>query len=109
MNLGFECYTGRPSNIYSRLIRVVSSLTRTSLVRRFKIGITNNPRRRWRKYENFYDDMVVVYGTTSVTHVFSLECSLIDHNFDVCENIRTGGGGRVGDGPYYLYVVRKFR
>ncbi len=106
----YSCFTGRPQGIVSDVLRVISAYTREDRVRRFKIGITNNPERRFkRKYAKRYDKMIVVYRSSSINSVSELECKLIEHNRELADNARDGGGGDYGDPPYFMYVVIKYR
>jgi hypothetical protein len=52
--------------------------------------------------------MIVLYRTRSIDSVSKLESHLVEHNWEVADNSIGGGGGRIGDPPYYLYVVRRF-
>lgn len=79
-------------------------------VSRYKIGITNNPERRFkRKYIKSYDKMIVVCRSSSIHSVSELERKLIEHNRELTDNIISGGGGDYSDPPYYMYVVIKYR
>ena len=76
----------------------------------FKIGITNNPKRRAKEYRNSdYRLMHILYKTNSIGHARELEKILIKQFRDKwnkrLENSIGGGGGRTSDGMYYLYVV----
>jgi hypothetical protein len=100
--------TGRPEDIVSDVLRSISAYTRRDRVRGFKIGITNNPERRFRDgYAHAYHKMAVVYQSTSLKNVSELECLLIEHNWELADNIINGGGGNYGEPPYYLYVVMR--
>lgn len=100
--------TGRPQAVVSTVLRKISAYTRESNVRWFKIGITNNPERRFQKHKTNYDRMVVIYRTISLDSVCELECELIEHNRELADNMIGGGGGKAGKPPYYLYVVIKY-
>ena len=53
--------------------------------------------------------MLVLYQSSSINCVSQLECELVEHNWEFCDNMIGGGGGPVGRfGPYYLYVVVKY-
>ena len=102
----FDFMTGRPSEVASTLRRRVSAYTRQGLVRRFKIGITNNPRARFSNgYARDYDEMIVLYRSSSLDSVSRVECDLIEHNEEITKNRIAGGGGNCGDPPYYLYIA----
>ena len=107
-NMHFDVTTGRPSEVASTLRRRVSAYTRKELVQGFKIGITNNPRGRFSNgYARDYDEMVVLYRSSSLDSVSQVECDLIEHNKEITKNRIGGGGGNYGDLPYYLYIVLK--
>ncbi len=104
----FDFVTGRPSSVASTLRRRVSAYTRSNLDRGFKIGITNNPSVRFSNgYADDYDEMVVLYKSSSIDSVSEVERDLIEHNKDITQNRIAGGGGNYGEAPYYLYIVLK--
>ncbi len=73
---------------------------------RFKIGITNNPRKRFSNgYSADYDEMIVLYKSPSLDSVSQVEHDIIEYNKEITENGIAGGGGNYGDPPYYLYIV----
>lgn len=83
--------------------------------RAFKVGITNWPENRILQYEHehprHYSEMIVLYETTSRQNAANLERALIDYNWYRAElrNQIGGGGGRHGEGWYFLYMVRRRR
>jgi hypothetical protein len=92
--------------MYSPVCRSLSALTPERYVERFKIGITNDPIRRFGIYVDAYDEMILLYRSRSINNVSDMEAMLIDHNRDLAMNRTGGGGGNIGrTGPYYLYVV----
>lgn len=102
----FDPVTGNPSVVASTMRRRVSAYTRKDLVRGFKIGITNNPAARFSNgYSRDYDEMIVLYKSSSLESVSEVERDLIDHNEEITKNRIAGGGGNYGDPPYYLYIV----
>jgi hypothetical protein len=109
MTIFYDCDTGRPQEILSAIRRRISSFTRTGSVRKFKIGITNNPERRYQQaYANAYDEMLVLYESSSINFVSELEYELVKHNWDFTDNLVAGGGGGIGQTPpYFLYLVIK--
>jgi hypothetical protein len=106
----FDFETGRPSTVAITLRRRVSAYTRKEVVRRFKIGITNDPRRRFSNgYSADYGEMIVLYKSSSLDSVSQVERDLIDHNQEITKNRIAGGGGNYGDPPYYLYLVLRHK
>ena len=106
-NIYYDFNTGWPSQIMSTLLRRVSQYRLYSP--RLKIGITSNPEGRAYQYDyNFgiYDEMILIYSTSSDSNVRTLEAALIEYYWDVCDNSIGGGGGSRGLPPYYLYIVR---
>ena len=78
----------------------------------FKIGITNDPDARAGQYDYiepfpYYDEMILIYETSSGINARELESELIRHYGALCDNRIDGGdGGGSGSGRYYLYIVR---
>ena len=74
-----------------------------------KIGITSKPKSRASKYNNEtnYDEMIVLFKSSSKSVIRSFEKFLIDKNWAIIDNEIGGGGGPLRDGPFYLYVIRK--
>jgi hypothetical protein len=104
----FNYVTGRPQEVVTDVLRSISAYTRRDRVRGFKIGITGNPDRRFgEEYARAYHKMAVVYCSKSIANVSELECLLIEHNWELADNIISGGGGNYGNPPYYLYVVTR--
>lgn len=106
MEIRYEIQTGWPSqtNIHQR----ISAYTRTGRCAAFKIGITNNPDRRASLYRSngaVYHEMLVLYRTSSDSHVREMERFLCDYYSGCSDNINAGGGGPSSEGPYYLYVT----
>ncbi len=70
------------------------------------IGITSNYRERAEDHEAEYDDMILIYRTHSEKNVRTAERFLVKLFEDDLDNEIGGGGGQLGDPPYYLYLVR---
>jgi len=110
MRLVDEAVTGWPSTVDLR--RSISARVRQDRCASFKLGITDNPERRMRRYEGSYDEMVLLYRSTTHDHVAQLEDEYVtsySDKLDSCDNIRRGGGGRYNDDSpvFYLYLVIK--
>ena len=105
--------TGRGKKTYNSVCRSLGALTRENMVSRFKIGKTNDPFGRFkREYARLYAELLVVYRTRSRGAAADMEKRLIDQNWEYrrCDNWASGGGGHVGErGPYYVYVVIRYR
>ena len=95
--------TGWPSRL--DWPRIVSAFSRPDRVANFKIGICGDPGERARAYEGTYDEMVALYETGAERFVRDTERFLTDYYWDVCDNSIRGGGGRLSEPPYYLYIV----
>lgn len=122
MNIRDECETGWPSGVrlqqrvaaYVREDRLrnyslphrVKAYVRDEPLRRYKVGITSDPPTRAGRYGAQYDEMILVYRTSSNDHVRELESVLTEYFGDDCDNEISGGGGRQAiKGRYFLYVV----
>jgi hypothetical protein len=113
-------WSGFPNSVTQRGKTILDSL-RQSIGRyhgwnsgELYIGFTNNPCRRAKQHErnkpDTYEDMIVLYETSSLSNVVDVERSLIDlAQSRYLVNSRTGGGGREGPGPYYVYVLIPFQ
>ncbi len=84
-------------------------ITRLTSNRKFKIGITSDPRRRADEYcydtGDRYQEMVVLCQTETSNPIRKLEAILVSKHQD-SDNKQGGGGGQLAKPPYYLYVVR---
>ncbi|MGH2361410.1 MAG: hypothetical protein ACRDGM_12825 [bacterium] len=110
MSVHYDEVMGWPSEVASTISRKLGGYTRTSAVRRFKIGFTSDPEQRFTVgYSGSFDEMIVLYRTSSIVHVKDLETDFINYNWDVTDNEIGGGGGRIGDPPYFLYVVVRYK
>lgn len=104
----YNYQTGHPNTVVSSVLMLISAYTRVDRASSFKIGITNNPENRFKQaYAIAYDQMAVVYQSSSIKNVKELERLLVEHNRELCDNIIAGGGGNYGEPPYYMYVVIK--
>ena len=104
-----KVYTGHPDQVIPNLRRRVSAYTRQS-VYEFKVGYTHDPRQRAISYGDAYDQMVVLYKSTSDRNARQVERALIEYNRDLASNERAGGGGsRSSSRHYYVYLVRRRR
>ncbi len=103
------CYiTGVQTNVICDIKKKVKALVKDK--DSYKIGITNNPEGRFiNAYRNNgYDEMHVVYKTTSLASIRKSEIEIIEQHWDDCDNQISGGGGNYGNSPYYLYIVIKY-
>ena len=100
-------YTGNPNVICSRLNISVGQYCRR--YNNVKVGITNNPRRRFyehidRNPEMHWERMVVKYKTSSVNNANTVEDWFINNRPDLV-NKWTGRSGMSGNGPFYVYFL----
>ena len=107
MEIYDETQGGWPSQVNSTMRRRISAYTAGN---DFKIGITNNPDASAGQYdytEPDYDEMILIYETSSIINARELESELIKHYGARCDNrIGGGDGGGSGSERYYLYIVR---
>lgn len=92
----------------------LSARLRKDRARKFKFGFTVDYKRRWREtYRDDYDDMRILYQTTSHANVVMAEKIIIDYYWawKGCVNERRGGGGPNAKESdiHYLYVVIKYK
>lgn len=110
----FREASGWPSQVEHRVRRKVGALARHGAFHR-KIGITNDPVRRWKQAYRHHGwvQMHVIYQSSSHVHVCSLEQMMVQRFFDDLMtspgyywNGTGGGGGRKPTaGPFFLYLV----
>lgn len=108
MELKYDYWTGTMNQVLESLNRSLGQYHRH--YRRVKIGVTNNPERRKNEHGRSkikWDYMDVKYKTTSINFVTKLEIILINSHWDYIVNEIGGGGGPVGSGNQYLYVLLK--
>ena len=108
MNLKYDYWTGPINEVERSLISSIAQYIRH--YNNVKIGRTNNPSRRFDDHGRSsigWNIMVVKYKTTSANYINRLEKLLIDRYRPYLLNEIGGGGGPLGDGPYYLYVLLK--
>ena len=98
---------GRPRQIVPVLGQLLTRYSRTTPHQ--KVGITSNPRQRsqWSGYRD-YDEMVLVYRTTSENYARRVEIELIEGWCHMLDNEQLGGG-QLGAPPHYVYIVRARR
>ena len=105
MNIRQKETTGWPSSLIALRHRI-GAFTRGQAD--FKIGITCRPRERGYEYdrlEPYYDEMIVLYKTSSIKNARDLEKDLVKHYWKRCDNLKDGGGGNIGTAPHYAYIV----
>ena len=95
--------TGTPRAVLPRLRAGI--LRQSKNCAGFYIGITSDYWRRSSSYASNYDDMVVLYRTTSEKYVRQVEHELVDYFWNTCDNLTGGGGGGLGRQPFFLYIV----
>ena len=108
MELIYSYWTGSYNDVLETLTRSIGQYNRHN--KKVKIGVTNYPERRVGEHSRSkvkWDCMVVIYKTTSVNFVTKLEIIQIKNHWEKITNDINGGGGPVGDGKQYLYVLLK--
>ena len=108
MSVQWDPWTGRPSELESVMKQRISAYVREVGCGDYKIGITNDPERRFREYkssDDVYDRMIVIYQSKSWKSVTDFEKRMVDYYIEYDANLTRGGGGSYGAGPYYMYVV----
>jgi predicted GIY-YIG superfamily endonuclease len=107
--ISYGIITGAPSMVNERITSKVSAYIRAGRVRKFWIGTTSKPERRFaQRYARKYDRMIVVYRTSSKAFARQVEKRLIKHYRRVAANRIRGGGGDIGGPPYFLYIVLRY-
>ncbi len=111
MQIRYELETGWPDE--RALRQRVAAYGRIDRVKSFKVGISSTPNKRAALYRHKnpeYEEMVVIYKTTSESHVRNTERNLTRwfKEDEECDNKNLGGGGPIGPAPYFLYVVLQY-
>ena len=105
------CYkynTGHLSRLETQLRRRVTGFAKWWA--RIKIGITNYPENRARQHylnDPSWNKMIVLWETSSIKQVREAERRLTNWAW-YCKGIKnevSGGSGREGEKPYYLYIL----
>ena len=102
MSIEYDPWTGWPSDLEESFKRRVSAYVRNCGLYKYKIGITNDPERRFRQpdYRHRYNKMIVMYQTNSSNSVDDMEKRLIEYYKCYCANEISGGGGPKGAPPF---------
>lgn len=99
-------YTGFPSNVIPLLKISISLFLRN--YKRVKIGITNNPERRWNEHlrqdMESWDRMVIKYRTRSVNNANRIEKHFIE-NEPALYNRWIGWSNMSESDYYYVYIL----
>lgn len=104
-------WTGWPSNL--ELKKCLGQYLRQGHHHHVKVGITNDPVRRFKEHKKVYtwEKMVVFYKTVRYENATEVERLLINHLEEsnaefVHYNKREGGAGKIPEsGPYYVYLL----
>lgn len=109
----FSCRSGWPNSVLVSLTKAVGAHSRR--FHHCKIGISNDPCRRWREAyrPHGWHAMQVLYRSTSHQHVCRLESALVSRFFErddrltywYYNEVGGGGGPKPVSGPYFLYLV----
>lgn len=108
MEISYSESTGTPSNVSTELKQRISQYIRG--YSEFRIGKTNDPEARARAYVaqgDDFDQMIVLYQTSSVKNGQVLESDLIDLYWESAgfQNERGGGAGAKGVGVQHVYLL----
>jgi len=105
--LEYDYWTGHFTDVIESLNRSMGQYIAWN--NKVKVGITNDPERRWQDHAKTrprWKRMVVKYRTTSIKKTRDLEWYLTEVYWDYLDNRVAGGGGMIGKGKYqYLYVL----
>lgn len=109
MELIYDYWKGKPSEVNTSLKRSISQYTR--YYSNVKIGITCRPKDRLRQHNKMnldWEKMIIKYETSSINFINKIEKDHIDYQWEFVTNLRAGGGGPNGKtGPFFLYVLLK--
>lgn len=103
-NVEYNIYTGWPKYVI-RYLSISIGLYRL-WYKKVKIGITNNPERRFYEHKKSedWDRMIVKYETCSVKHANEIEKYFIGrHNW--LENSWTGWSNMGKGNKFYVYIL----
>lgn len=100
----YSWYTGWPHEII-RYISITIGLFRTKY-KRVKIGITNNPERRFYEHQrrDGWERMIVKYETSSIKHANEIEKYFINRH-DWLENSWAGWSNMGCGSKFYVYIL----
>jgi len=99
-------HKGRAVDVAPSVYDVARRVAQHRRTNAYKIGYTNNPRMRLSKHREHYDEMIVLYQTRSLDSALNMEAWLISEMWCSNDNAIGGGGGKVGEPPYFVYLVR---
>lgn len=100
----YSMYTGWPNTV-ERFLRITIGIFRIRY-RRVKIGITNNPDRRFYEHQcrDGWERMIVKYETTSVKHANEIEKYFINR-CEWLENTSTAWSNMGAGDRFYVYIL----
>jgi hypothetical protein len=101
----YSYYEGKLSDVDPILTRSIAQYKR--YYSHIKIGITNNPEKRFSQHlRNIeWERMVVKYHTRSINRIRKIEYILVDKFWDYNENQVAGGNMPETTKDYYLYIL----
>lgn len=107
MDITYSFQRGAPANVTTNLKQRISQYIRDC--NEFRIGRTNSPEARMRQYVadgDAFIEMIVLYRTSTIRNAQIVESALIEYYWETPGFLgeRTGGGP-IGAGNYYVYLV----
>jgi hypothetical protein len=105
----FNHITGYPNQVIETLNRKIGQYKRN--YKMLKVGITGqNPYDRFYQHrkEIYWNQMIIIYESSSQSHCNALEALLIECHYNDLTNVRAGGGSKLSlPGKNYVYLILK--
>ena len=106
MTIIYEYYTGLPAEILPELQLFMTQNIKNA--DRVKVGITSNPKIQWQQHssdKNKWSKMIVVFQSSSIVQVRTLEKALVAHGKKFVEKIKSGAGENRTNGTQHVYFL----
>ncbi len=108
MTIIYEYYAGSPVEFLPELKLSMAKYLENS--DRAKVGTTSNPKVQWTLHsrdESKWSKMIVVFQSSSIIQVRSLEKALVEHGKKYSKNIQGGAGENKTKGTQHVYFLIK--